>query len=285
MAKYHWAVEMNNSYSILDKNIEQKKRIVISVLLISLISAAIVVNWICGLAVTLFIVLGLYEFFTMLEKKGIRVYKYFGIGMGIVIPLSIVLNFELTKSWELLFIVLAVLFLLLMQFTRRESSGTIVGISTTIFGILYVSWFMSFVIKIRYLNGGAGLIFSLLLIAKLGDIGAYLIGSRFGKTPLIPRISPKKSVEGAIGGLVFSIGGALISKPFLNLPYYYLVYIGLFLGVLAQLGDLSESLMKRDCQVKDSGNIFSAMGGVLDVIDSLLFTAPVFYFYLSVILK
>ncbi len=276
---------MNKNYSIPEKHIEQKKRIVVSILLISLIAASIIIKWVCGLAVTVFIFIGLYEFFTMLEKKGIRIYKYFGIGMGIVIPLSIVLNFELTKSWELLFIVLAVLFLLLMQFTRRDSSGTIVGISTTIFGILYVSWFMSFMIKIRYLNGGAGFILSLLLIAKLGDIGAYLIGSRFGKTPLIPRISPKKSVEGAIGGLLFSIGGALISKPLLNLPYPYLVCIGLFLGVLAQLGDLSESLMKRDCQVKDSGNIFSAMGGVLDVIDSLLFTAPVFYFYLSAILK
>ncbi len=276
---------MNKSYLTPDKSVEQKKRLVTSALLVGLISAAIIVKWICGLAVTLFIAIGLYEFFTMLEKKGIKIYKYFGIGMGIVIPLSIVLNFELTKSWELLFIVLAVLFLLLMQFTRRDSSGTIVGISTTIFGILYVSWFMSFMIKIRYLNGGAGLILSLLFIAKLGDVGAYLIGSRFGKTPLIPRISPKKSVEGAIGGLLFSIGGALISKPLLNLPYHYLVYIGLFLGVLAQLGDLSESLMKRDCQVKDSGNIFSAMGGVLDVIDSLLFTAPVFYFYMSVMLK
>ena len=276
---------MNNDYLTPDKSIEHKKRFVTSALLIVLISAAIIVDWICGLAVTLFITIGLYEFFTMLEKKGIRIYKYFGIGMGIVIPLSIVLNFELTKSWELLFIVLAVLFLLLMQFTRRDSSGTIVGISTTIFGILYVSWFMSFMIKIRHLNGGAGLILAILLITKLGDVGAYLVGSRFGKTPLIPRISPKKTVEGAIGGLLFSIVGALISRPLLNLSYPYLVCIGLFLGVLAQLGDLSESLMKRDCQVKDSGNIFLAMGGALDVIDSLLFTAPVFYFYMSVILK
>ncbi len=276
---------MNKNYSIPEKHIEQKKRIGMSIFLISLTAAAIINDWVCGLAVTVFISLGLYEFFTMLEKKGIKIYKYFGIGMGIVIPLSIVFNFELTKNWELLFIVLAVLFLLLMQFTRRDSSGTIVGISTTIFGILYISWFLSFMIKIRYLNGGAGFILSLLLIAKLGDVGAYLIGSRFGKTPLIPRISPKKSVEGAIGGLLFSIVGALISKPLLNLPYPYLICIGLFLGVLAQLGDLSESLMKRDCQVKDSGNIFLAMGGVLDVIDSLLFTAPVFYFYMSVILK
>jgi phosphatidate cytidylyltransferase len=114
---------------------------------------------------------------------------------------------------------------------------------------------------------------------------------RFGKTPLIPRISPKKSVEGAIGGLIFSVLGALASRMFLspalvyrtgvNLGYLHLLFIGIFLGILGQLGDLSESLMKRDCQVKDSSGLFPGLGGILDLIDSLLFTAPAFYFYLS----
>lgn len=243
--------------------------------------AVILVDWTCGLLVTAFIVGGLYEFFKMLEKKGITIYKYFGIGMGAIIPLSIVLRFELTKGWELLFMVLLLVFLMLLQFRRRENSGAIIDLSTTIFGILYVSWFLSFMIKIRYLPGGLGLFFSVILITKLGDIGAFLIGSRFGKTPLIPRISPKKSVEGAVGGLIFSILGALISKPFLGLPYLSLVVVGTFLGILGQLGDLSESLMKRDCQVKDSGSIFPGLGGVLDLVDSLLFTAPAFYFYIS----
>jgi len=124
-----------------------------------------------------------------------------------------------------------------------------------------------------------------LIITKLGDIGAYLIGSRFGKTPLIPRISPNKSIEGAIGGLIFSILGALISRQFLNFTYLHLIFMGIFFGILGQLGDLSESLMKRDCQVKDSGNIFPGMGGVLDSVDSLLFSAPAFYFYMSIVLK
>lgn len=276
---------MVNAAKTVNLNKEHNKRLIVSFLLITIIITTIFKDWICGLTVIIFIVLGLYEFFTMAEKKGIKIYKYFGIGMGTVIPLSIVFNFELTKGWELLFIVLALLILILMQFTRRDTNGTIVGISTTIFGILYVSWFLSFMIKIRYLNGGLGLFIAVLLITKLGDIGAYIIGSRFGKTPLIPRISPKKTVEGAIGGLLFSIIGALISRPFLHLPYFYLICIGVSLGILAQLGDLSESLMKRDCQVKDSGKIFWSMGGALDVIDSLIFTAPVFYFYMSAILK
>lgn len=261
------------------------KRIITSILLIAMIIGVIFVDWLCGLVVTLFIIGGLYEFFSMLDKKGISAYKYFGIGLGIIIPLSIMFRFELTRGWEFLFIVSALLFLILMQFKRRKNSGAIVDISTTIFGIIYVSWFFSFLIKIRYLEGGLGLLAVVLLITKSGDIGAYLVGSRFGKTPLMPRISPNKTVEGSIAGLVFNILTAFVCKPILGFSYPHLFILAVCMGVLGQLGDLSESLIKRDCEVKDSGKIFPGMGGVLDEIDSLLFVAPAFYFYMSVVLK
>ena len=273
------------------------KRIISSISLLCILVITISIDWLFGLLVTAFTIVGLYEFFTMLENKGINIYKYFGIAMGAIIPLSIVFRFELTRNWELLFIVLALLFLIIMQFRRRENSGVIMDISTTIFGILYISWFLSFLIKIRYLTGGIGLILAVIFITKLGDIGAYFIGSRFGRTPLIPRISPKKTVEGAVGGLIFSILGAFISRPLFfpvfsgippwreNVTHLHIMFMGISLGILAQLGDLSESLMKRDCQVKDSGRILPGMGGALDFIDSLLFTAPAFYFYMSIILK
>jgi phosphatidate cytidylyltransferase len=239
----------------------------------------------CGLVITIFIIGGLYEFFTMLERKGINGYKYFGIGMGAVLPLSVVFHFEPTKKWELFFILLVLLFLLLMQFKRRNNSGVIVEISTTLFGILYVSWFFSFLIKIIYLPEGMGYLAAVLLITKLGDIGAYLIGVRFGKNPLMPRISPNKTIEGAIGGLLFSALGALMSANFLHFSAPRLILLGVILGAIGQLGDLSESLLKRDCQVKDSGRVFPGMGGVLDEIDSLIFTAPAFYFYISAFVK
>jgi phosphatidate cytidylyltransferase len=261
------------------------KRIISGIILIGIVIATIFIKWFFNIVIILFIVGGLYEFFTMLEKKGINAYKYFGIGMGMVIPLSIIFRFELTKKWELLFVILTLLFLIIMFFKHRKNSGVIVDISTTIFGILYISWFFSFLIKIRYLAGGIGFFTCVLVITKLGDIGAYLIGVRFGKTPLIPRISPNKSVEGSVGGLVFSILGAFACKPFLNfMSSPEVLLAGITLGLLGQLGDLSESLMKRDCQVKDSGKIIPGMGGVLDVMDSLIFTAPVFYFYLSIVL-
>ncbi|MFH0855308.1 MAG: phosphatidate cytidylyltransferase [Candidatus Omnitrophota bacterium] len=262
------------------------KRVATSILLISMIAGVIFVDWLCGLVVTLFIIGGLYEFFSMLDKKGISAYKYFGIGLGMVIPLSIMFRFELTKGWEFLFIVLALLFLILMQFKRRKNSGAIVDISTTIFGIIYVSWFFSFLIKIRYLEGGLGLLaVVVLLITKSGDIGAYLVGSRFGKNLLFARVSPNKTVEGAIGGLIFNILVALFCKPFLGFSYFHIIFLAVCMGLLGQLGDLSESLIKRDCEVKDSGKIFPGMGGVLDEIDSLLFVAPAFYFYMSVVLR
>ena len=257
------------------------KRIISSIVLISIVSLVIFFDWLCALVVTLFIIAGLYEYFRMLEKKGIKIYKYFGIGMGIIIPLSIMFRFEPTKNWELLFIVLALFFLILMQFKRRDNSGVIVDISTTLFGILYVSWFFSFLIKIRYLPGGLGYLAALLLITKLGDIGAFLVGNSWGRHPLIPRISPKKTVEGSLGSLAFSVLTALACRSFLPFNNGQLLLIAIGLNILGQLGDLSESLLKRDCQVKDSGNIFPGMGGVLDEIDSLLFTAPVFYFILA----
>jgi len=263
------------------------KRIITTLILITASIIVIINKWMFCIAVTLLIVGGLYEFFKLIERKGIYIYKYFGSTIGIIIPLSIFFKFELTKNWEFLFIVVALLSLFLLQFTRRQNSQAVLGISTTIFGILYISWLFSFIIKIRLLPYGVGLVAALILITKSADIGAYLVGSRWGKRSLIARISPSKTVEGTIGGLLFGILAAMASKIFLPdlfiFTYLRLILIGAFFGLLGQLGDLSASLIKRDCQAKDSGNILPGMGGVLDLIDSLLFTAPAFYFYISTI--
>ncbi len=258
------------------------RRIVTAGIIILGVSIAIFSYWASCIIITCLICLGLYEFFKMVENKGIKVYKYFGIAVGLAIPLSVSFGFELTKNWELLFIISALVSLILLQFSRRNNFGAIVDIATTIFGILYISWFFSFLIKIRNLPNGLGLLASILIMTKMGDIGAYLVGSRFGRTPLLPRISPKKTWEGACGGILFSVMGSLASKAFVDFSYLRLLILGVFIGAIGQLGDLSESLFKRDCQVKDSGKIFNEMGGVLDVIDSLLFSAPVFYLYVAV---
>jgi phosphatidate cytidylyltransferase len=125
----------------------------------------------------------------------------------------------------------------------------------------------------------------ILLITKCGDMGALLIGSRFGKHPLLPRVSPNKTIEGSIGSFTFSILSALLGQSLLpesmKFSTGHIVFMGMFFGGLGQLGDMSESLIKRDCQVKDSGKFLPALGGTLDSIDSLLFSAPAFYFYMT----
>lgn len=259
-----------------------RQRIFTSVILIIIIAMAMMRDWMITSLIMLFAILGLYEFFTMVEKKGIEIFKYFGLGVGMVILMSVGLHFELTRGWEFLLITLSLLSLILIQFQRRQNSGVIVGLSTTIFGIFYIPWFISFLIKIRYLSYGAGMLATVLLITKSGDIGAYLLGTRFGKHLLMPRVSPNKSVEGLLGGLLFSVLTSMSCKFFMpaNFSYLHLLILGLFLGLLGQLGDLSESLMKRDCNVKDSGGILPGLGGVLDSIDSVLFTGPVFYFWI-----
>jgi phosphatidate cytidylyltransferase len=227
---------------------------------------------------------GLYEFFTLIEKKGVRVYKYFGTIIGLIIPLSIFYRFELTKGWELLFVVIGLISLFCLQIVKKDNSQAVFSISVTIFGILYISWLFSFIVKIRILPHGAALLGALILMTKMTDIGAYLIGSRFGKHTFIPRISPKKTIEGIIGGLLFSVLAALASGSFLPkvsiFSAVHLVFVGLCIGIIGQLGDLSESLIKRDCLTKDSSGVIPGIGGVMDVLDSLLFTAPVFYFYM-----
>ncbi|MEW5895995.1 MAG: phosphatidate cytidylyltransferase [Candidatus Omnitrophota bacterium] len=268
------------------------KRFYSSTLCVLVVMAGLFFEWTFMLVVIGLTIGGLYEFFYMIKKKGIPIYSYIGIFIGVMIPLSIWYDFELTKNWELFFITLMFLMVLLLQFARKENTNAIVGISTTMFGVFYVSWLFSFTVKVRFLlpgMDGVKLIGFILLVTKCGDIGALLIGSRFGKHPLLPRISPNKSIEGAVGSLLFSVTVALLSASLLpvnvvRLPWWQIATMGAFFGGMGQLGDLSESLIKRDCQVKDSGKFLPGMGGVLDIIDSLLFSVPAFYLYMAAVL-
>ncbi|MFH1753293.1 MAG: phosphatidate cytidylyltransferase [Candidatus Omnitrophota bacterium] len=247
-------------------------------------SVFIAPTWFFSLVVTVLIGLSLFEFYTIVEKKELFVYRYFGIILGIVVPVGIHLSAGgAIQDIEPLLIVIICLFTVMVQMTRPENSQAIKRMSVTLFSILYISWFFSFIIKVKFLPHGSMLAAFLIAVTKGGDIGAYITGSALGKHPLIPRISPKKSVEGFVGGLLFSFFIALAFHRALNfIPIYHIAILGVLLGVLAQMGDLSESLIKRDCGAKDTNMIFPGLGGALDILDSLLFTTPVFYFYVKV---
>lgn len=165
---------------------------------------------------------------------------------------------------------------------KRNLSSTLTDASVTLMGVFYVGWLMGHLILIREVGGGEDLILFLLLVTWAGDAGAYYFGKAFGRRPLAPRVSPNKTIEGALGGLASGVAvvwlGQQIFLPMLSMGE--VVFLGLFLGVLGMFGDLTESMFKRSAGIKDSGGWIPAHGGLLDKVDSLLFTAPALYYYL-----
>jgi phosphatidate cytidylyltransferase len=170
-----------------------------------------------------------------------------------------------------------------------EPGRTMATIAGTVLAIAYVGLLGSFVIQFRWLGGphlGLLAVAGLFATAKGADIGAYTFGRLAGRHKLWPRLSPNKTVEGAMGGLVFGVIGAVGVEAMAQgvfghelLGWRAAVGFGLAVGAAAQLGDLMESMIKRDCAQKDASDTLPGFGGVLDVLDSLLFAGPVAYGY------
>lgn len=269
-----------------------KERFFSATAIITLTILAVVNKWFFIIVLLGLTATALFEFYTIIRRKNIPVFLKMGVSVGIAIPLSIFFDWQLGGRWDSFFILIIFLITFMMQFSKNRTTDAITGISVTLFGILYVSWFFSYLIKIRMMlpaMQGVKLLAFMLIVTKMADIGALIIGSRFGKNPLMPKISPNKTIEGYLGGIVFSLIAAFVFSPFLpaylDFPVWHIIFIGVFFGTLGQMGDLAESLIKRDCDVKDSGSLIPAFGGILDTIDSLLFCAPAFYFYMSALLQ
>ena len=149
-----------------------------------------------------------------------------------------------------------------------------------VLGLVYLPFLLGHLMLLRLLTDGRQWIFMTLIVIMSCDTFAYFVGRKIGKRKLYAAVSPNKSIEGGFGGLVGSVFAILIVKlTFLpTLGFFDAVLIGLLLGVMGQLGDLFESLLKRACQVKDSGNIIPGHGGMLDRLDSLLFAFPLVYY-------
>lgn len=150
-----------------------------------------------------------------------------------------------------------------------------------IFGILYVGLLLGYYVLLRNFEHGVALVFFAIIVTWLSDTGGFFIGKSLGKHSLAPTLSPKKTIEGLLGGVLFSVVGAVICQ-FTFAPFFSLgqcVILGVCLALLGALGDLAESAIKRSVNVKDSGTIIPGHGGVLDRVDSLLFTGPAMYYY------
>ena len=246
--------------------------------------------WVFTLVIASFVAAGLYEFFTMARHRGILVHRPLCIGLVAwrslvepgLLPVQVPGAGATTISWMWdIFWPATIIVIFIRQFLRENTFEALGGLATTLFGLAYIAALMSYFFYIRALDRhqGAWLVLYLILVTKMGDVGAYAVGNLIGRHTLISRISPRKTIEGFIGAVVFSAGAAVLSQPMLGRPMtpFGSALLGLFLGIAGQLGDLAESLLKRDCQVKDTSSLMPGMGGVLDVLDSLLFTAPLFY--------
>ncbi|MFZ4781881.1 MAG: phosphatidate cytidylyltransferase [Armatimonadaceae bacterium] len=180
---------------------------------------------------------------------------------------------------------------LIHQVVRRETEP-LVNTGVTLLGVFYAGWLMSYLIQLRSFPGfispspfpstpyGAWVVLYVMAMTWTTDAGAYFVGRRFGKHKLAPSLSPNKTIEGSIGGIFFAVLMGLAWGRWINIPIVHCVVLGILCGVLGQIGDLCESAMKRDVGIKDFGGIMPGHGGVLDRFDSLLFTAPVCYYYL-----
>ncbi len=235
-------------------------------------------NWIFFIVVEAFSLIALFEFYEMAEKKGIFINKMLGLIFAAILPFSF--YFE----GESVIILITIVCLFIFNFHRRLKTNSLISTAVTVFGIFYVAWLFSFLVKVKHLEYGTAWVAYIILVTKVGDAGAYFIGRSFGRHPLIPHISPKKTIEGSVANFLTCVLVSLLSKFFIpGVNWIHLLVLGIVLGILSQLGDLAESLIKRDCDVKDSGKI-PGLGGILDVLDSLLFTVPFTYYYLTAFL-
>ncbi len=244
---------------------------------------------------------GLWEFYGLIERRGLKCFKWWGLLAGIALMSSTHYYVTHAKDYQLLaakpndfetgVLVLFVLGLCLRQLFDAHNAQGFAGIATTLMGLMYVPWLLNFIQKINYLTGidGRFYVLYLLIVTKFSDVGAYCVGSLCGRHKMIPRISPGKTWEGFAGALLVSTGASvglalLAGSRLKGLTLGHAVTVGLILSVGAVIGDLIESAFKREAGVKDSGRLFPGIGGILDLIDSPLFNAPLLYLYLRHVL-
>ena len=169
-----------------------------------------------------------------------------------------------------------------LSMTRyKTDAGILEDVQKEIQGVVYIPLTLSFIVLLRHDSHGVAWIFFLIFMVFAGDVGAFYAGKLFGRHKLSPSISPGKTIEGSIGGMILCIlvgyGFARLFLPHLNGWSVFLLFI--FVNIISQIGDLFESELKRTARIKDSGNILPGHGGILDRIDALLFAAPVAYFF------
>ncbi len=223
------------------------------------------------------------EFYNLMMKKGF--FPAYYVGNIITVFFIVFAYYALKRNWEpahSAILTLAAAAAMISGIFLKREKDTIVDIAVTILGMIYVGWFMSYLFFIRSLTEHGGYLFFLLFTVWAMDVTAYLAGKFFGRTPLLPSISPKKTWEGAIAGFILCLIAAGIFSWTAQLEIWHALILGVLIGIFGQVSDLIESLIKREAGAKDSSDILPGHGGVLDRIDSLILTAPLMYYYVII---
>ena len=259
--------------------------------------------WVLGTVVVVTL-LALREFYGLIEEKGAHPIMGFGLAGGAALPVVAYLGNEYHAT---VLMTVTLLVVMIAQLGRAQISEALASISGTFFGIFYVGWLLSHAVVLREFHrviamrygadeaasiaiapeSGAFLLTYTLAVVVWSDAGAYFAGRAYGERKLAPRISPGKTVEGAIGGVIGGTIAGLVFKAIFDIWWPSLsalvgwglaILFGVILSAVAIVGDLVESLLKRDAQVKDAGALLPGMGGILDRIDAALLAIPVMYY-------
>ncbi len=274
------------------------KRFLLTTIILCVLAAVVTfaynpfVEGVVVVGVSIMAAIGVWEYANLARTKGVKP----AVPLMVIVAALEVIAFFIAHKWihsqELPVFVFAVGVGLFFLNRFRKSEEALLNVAVEFFGVAYIAVPLSYMLAILYpiqasvLDGRWWLLY-LILVTKITDVGAYFIGRIWGKQPLAPNLSPKKTIEGGVAGLLCAVGLSMamvyIGKTFAGkvfpLEYLDALWLGILLGVFGQIGDLAESLLKRDAHVKDSNRI-PGLGGVLDMIDSLIFTAPIVYFYL-----
>jgi phosphatidate cytidylyltransferase len=261
-------------------------------------------GWLYVATVILFAVVGAHEFYNFIEEKGATPQRTLGLAGVVALPIVAYVG---DAFWATSLMTVVLLGALILQLARAEIREAIVSVSATFFGVVYVGWLLSHAVFVRFIGeelayryGAAasgipadiGFFFMLLCLAAavLCDTGGLFVGRRLGRRKLAPSISPNKTVEGAVGGILVGALGAVLMKLFFDafvpgdlargFSVTAAALFGLVIAPVSILGDLIESILKRDAQREEAGSVLPGVGGVLDRIDSALLAIPVTYYLL-----
>lgn len=224
--------------------------------------------------VLMLVTIGMKEYINIISKLNVAISKTILYFSSLMFPIAAhFAQLHIGDIFILVFLLISIYLLVFKQLSIKDTA-------LHFFGIVYLGGTLTYILKLRLLPGGFNYLLITFLFIWMSDSAAYFVGRFLGRNKLAPTISPKKTIEGSIGGLFFAIILSIVLAKFLVMPLYLLLGLAVVVNFFAQTGDLVESAIKRQAKVKDSGHLLPGHGGVLDRFDSTFFAFPVVYLYL-----